>query len=66
MIDMAQVIARQAEVVQRLLRPFFDPGHVVELPGCFRLSLTAPDEVAERSLPIFARAIEQARSIVRK
>jgi aspartate aminotransferase len=42
------------------------PGHVVELPGYFRISLTAPDEVTERSLSIFARAIEQARSIARK
>lgn len=38
------------------------PGHVVELPGFFRISLTAPDEMVERSLPIFARAVEQARS----
>jgi aspartate aminotransferase len=42
------------------------PGRVIELPGYFRISLTVPDETAERSLPIFARAIEQARSIVRR
>ncbi|MDQ4094521.1 MAG: aminotransferase class I/II-fold pyridoxal phosphate-dependent enzyme [Actinomycetota bacterium] len=36
------------------------PGHVVELPGYFRISLTATDEMVERSLPIFARAIERA------
>lgn len=36
------------------------PGHVVELPGYFRISLTATDEMVERSLPVFARAIEQA------
>jgi aspartate aminotransferase len=41
------------------------PGHVVELPGYFRISLTVPDEIAERSLPLFARAIQQARSNVR-
>jgi aspartate aminotransferase len=34
------------------------PGHVVELPGYFRISLTANDEMIERSLPIFARAIQ--------
>jgi hypothetical protein len=36
-------------------------GHVVELPGYFRISLTATDEKMERSLPVFARAIERAR-----
>lgn len=41
------------------------PGHVIELPGYFRISLTATDEMVERSLPIFARAIEQARSRLR-
>lgn len=38
------------------------PGHVVELPGYFRISLTATDEMVEWSLPVFARAIEWARS----
>jgi aspartate aminotransferase len=38
------------------------PGHVIELPGYFRISLTATDEMVEQSLPIFARVIEQARS----
>ncbi|MBV8993043.1 MAG: aminotransferase class I/II-fold pyridoxal phosphate-dependent enzyme [Pseudonocardiales bacterium] len=38
------------------------PGHVVELPGYFRISLTATDEMVERSLPVFARAIQRARS----
>jgi aspartate aminotransferase len=41
------------------------PGHVIELPGYFRISLTATEEMVERSLPIFARAIEQARSRLR-
>ena len=36
------------------------PGHVVELPGYFRISLTATDEMVEHSLPIFAGAIERA------
>ncbi|MGH3787505.1 MAG: aminotransferase class I/II-fold pyridoxal phosphate-dependent enzyme [Pseudonocardiaceae bacterium] len=38
------------------------PGHVVELPGYFRISLTATDEMVERSLPVFARAMERAKS----
>ncbi|MDQ4103133.1 MAG: hypothetical protein M3186_05300 [Actinomycetota bacterium] len=38
------------------------PGHVIELPGYFRISLTATDEMVERSLPVFAWAIEQAKS----
>ncbi|MGH3920887.1 MAG: aminotransferase class I/II-fold pyridoxal phosphate-dependent enzyme [Pseudonocardiaceae bacterium] len=38
------------------------PGHVVELPGYFRISLTATGEMVERSFPVFARAIERARS----
>jgi aspartate aminotransferase len=36
------------------------PEHVVELPGYFRISLTATDEMVERSLPVFADAIERA------
>jgi aspartate aminotransferase len=38
------------------------PGHVVELPGYFRISLTATDEMVERSFPVFARAREGAKS----
>lgn len=38
------------------------PGHVIELPGYFRISLTATDDMVEHSLPIFADAIHQARS----
>ena len=34
------------------------PGAVVELPGYFRLSLTANDEMIERSLPGFRAAIQ--------
>jgi len=40
------------------------PGHVVELPGYFRISLTATDEMVEHSLPIFARTIEQATASI--
>src|SRR5262245_22979337 len=33
------------------------PGQVVEMPGYFRISLTATDEMVERSLPVFERAL---------
>jgi aspartate aminotransferase len=33
------------------------PGQVVEMPGYFRISLTATDDMVERSLPVFERAI---------
>jgi aspartate aminotransferase len=38
------------------------PGQVIELPGYFRICLTATDEMVEQSLPIFAHALQQARS----
>jgi aspartate aminotransferase len=36
------------------------PGTVVEVPGWFRISLTASDGMVERSLAGFARARERA------
>jgi aspartate aminotransferase len=33
------------------------PGQVVELPSYFRISLTGTDDMVERSLPVFERAI---------
>jgi len=38
------------------------PGSFMDLPGYFRLSLTATDEMIERSLPGFARAMIRARA----
>jgi aspartate aminotransferase len=35
------------------------PGSVVEVPGWLRISLTATDEMVERSLPVFAAALER-------
>ena len=35
------------------------PGAFLELPGFFRLSLTATDDMIERSLPGFARAMDR-------
>jgi aspartate aminotransferase len=36
------------------------PGTVVELPGYFRISLTANDAMIEQALPGFAAALHQA------
>jgi aspartate aminotransferase len=36
------------------------PGAVVEMPGRFRISLTANDEMVERALPIFETALHGA------
>lgn len=40
---------------------FVLPGSIVELPGWFRICLTANDDMVERSLPIFGRALRAAR-----
>lgn len=37
------------------------PGNIVELPGWFRISLTASDEMVERGLPGFRAAIDETR-----
>lgn len=39
---------------------FVLPGAMVELPGYFRISLTASDEMIERSIPAFKEAFEEA------
>jgi aspartate aminotransferase len=39
---------------------FVLPGHLVELPGYFRISVTASDEMIDFALPQFARAAERA------
>lgn len=36
------------------------PGSVVEMPGYFRISLTATDAMVDRSLPVFAEALALA------
>lgn len=38
------------------------PGSIVELPGWFRISLTASDQMVERGLPGFAAALREASS----
>lgn len=40
-------------------------GSLLEAPGSFRLSLTASDDMVERSFPGFARAMERARGVAR-
>jgi aspartate aminotransferase len=40
---------------------FVLPGRMFELPGWFRISLTANDSMVERALPGYARAIESIR-----
>jgi aspartate aminotransferase len=50
-----------AEFTQRLRRDkvLVLPGRAVEMPGYFRISLTATDDMIDRALPVFARAIEE-------
>jgi aspartate aminotransferase len=38
------------------------PGSVFEMPGWFRLSVTANDAMCERAVPAFAKAIQEATS----
>jgi aspartate aminotransferase len=41
---------------------FVLPGAMFEMPGWFRISITANDDMVERSLPGFAKAIAGART----
>ncbi|HVR31565.1 MAG TPA: aminotransferase class I/II-fold pyridoxal phosphate-dependent enzyme, partial [Acidimicrobiia bacterium] len=38
------------------------PGSIMDLPGWFRISLTASDQMVERGLPGFAAAMREASS----
>jgi hypothetical protein len=38
------------------------PGTIVEVPGWFRVSLTANDEMVESAIPRFAAAMAEATS----
>ena len=40
---------------------FVGPGHIFELPGYFRISLTANDDMVGRALPGFESALRDAR-----
>ena len=37
------------------------PGNMFEMPGYFRLSLTATDDMVERAIPVFEKAISDTR-----
>jgi aspartate aminotransferase len=37
------------------------PGSIVELPGWFRMSLTASDDMVTAALPRFAAALDGSR-----
>jgi aspartate aminotransferase len=52
-----------AEFARRLRRDavLVLPGRTVDLPGFFRISLTATDAMIDRALPVFAAAIREAR-----
>ena len=55
-------LADDGEYVERLAQGdvFVLPGSVVELPGYFRMSLTATDEMIERALPTLAATLAEA------
>jgi aspartate aminotransferase len=38
---------------------FVLPGATVEMPGTFRISLTANDEMIDKALPVFAAAVKE-------
>jgi aspartate aminotransferase len=40
---------------------FVGPGHIFEMPGYFRISLTANDDMIRRAMPGFEAAIAEAR-----
>jgi aspartate aminotransferase len=42
------------------------PGSMMEMPGYFRISITASDEMIRRSLPGFAAVLEKARQATRE
>jgi len=53
-------IADDAEFARRLRRDkvLVLPGTALDMPGYFRISLTATDDMVDRALPVFARAME--------
>jgi aspartate aminotransferase len=42
---------------------FVLPGKIFELPGWFRISLTASDAMVDRALPGFEKALKEKASI---
>jgi aspartate aminotransferase len=41
------------------------PGRIFELPGWFRLSLTANDDMVDRALPVFEKALRETATALR-
>jgi len=42
------------------------PGSVFEVPGYFRVSLTANNEMIDRALPVFRTAIDEVGRVSRR
>ena len=40
---------------------FYLPGAILNMPGYFRISITANDEMVDRALPVFAAAMEKLK-----
>jgi aspartate/methionine/tyrosine aminotransferase len=59
MIDMAQVIAKRAEVVQRLLRPFFEAVMQPPAPGLPVIADFRAGDSQEPALPGFVDALRR-------
>jgi aspartate aminotransferase len=60
MTESAQAISQRMLLAQHDI--FCLPGTAVEMPGYFRISLTANDALIDRALPGFAAAFERAAS----
>ncbi len=54
-VAFAEILARHRVLVL--------PGTIVEVPGWFRVSLTASSEMVEMGIPRFAAAAEEARAL---
>jgi aspartate aminotransferase len=54
-------MADDAEFARRLAdeNVFVLPGRLFEMPGWFRISLTGNDDMADRALPGFERALKK-------
>jgi aspartate aminotransferase len=45
---------------------FVMPGNIFELPGWFRISLTANDDMVDRALPVFEKALRETVPVSRR
>jgi aspartate aminotransferase len=44
---------------------FVMPGNIFELPGWFRISLSANDDMVDRALPAFDKALRETPTAIR-